>query len=180
MFSLICAWMNGWINNREASDLRCHLAHYDVTVMHVTVNRCFIVPKDCLQSSWHYTMPSRYLAVGWPTIASQLLMRPLSAMKTIILPSKWTLSLHGAIFLENIRRKTGMNVRYVFDIFRVFSLRLFILLSIVSIVLLIRLTLWCLSKMRVILQTAFPNTFVSKHIKICRFEWYHSLFLRVL
>ena len=33
MFSLICAWLNGWVNNREAGDLRCHLCHYDVTVM---------------------------------------------------------------------------------------------------------------------------------------------------
>ena len=33
MFSLICAWTNGWVNNRDASDLRRHRAHYDVTVM---------------------------------------------------------------------------------------------------------------------------------------------------
>ena len=33
MFSLICAWINGWVNNREAGDLRRHHAHYDVTVM---------------------------------------------------------------------------------------------------------------------------------------------------
>ena len=33
MFSLICAWINGWLNNREAGDLRRHRAHYDVTVM---------------------------------------------------------------------------------------------------------------------------------------------------
>ena len=33
MFSLICAWINGWINNREAGDLRCHRDHYDVIVM---------------------------------------------------------------------------------------------------------------------------------------------------
>ena len=33
MFSLICAWINGWVNNHEAGDLRCHRAHYDVTVM---------------------------------------------------------------------------------------------------------------------------------------------------
>ena len=25
--------INGWLNNREASDLRCHRAHYDITVM---------------------------------------------------------------------------------------------------------------------------------------------------
>ena len=33
MFSLICAWINGSEINREASDLRRHRAHYDVTVV---------------------------------------------------------------------------------------------------------------------------------------------------
>ena len=33
MFSVICAWRNGWVNNREAGDLRRHNAHYDVIVM---------------------------------------------------------------------------------------------------------------------------------------------------
>ena len=33
MFSLICAWINSWVNNREAGDLRRYRAHYDVTVM---------------------------------------------------------------------------------------------------------------------------------------------------
>ena len=28
------AWTNVWANNREAGDLRCHRAHYDLTVMH--------------------------------------------------------------------------------------------------------------------------------------------------
>ena len=32
-FSLICAWTNGWANNRDAGDLRHHRAHYDVSVM---------------------------------------------------------------------------------------------------------------------------------------------------
>ena len=30
IFSLICAWINGWVNSREAGDMRCHRAHYDV------------------------------------------------------------------------------------------------------------------------------------------------------
>ena len=30
MFSLICVWINGWVNNHEAGDLRRHCAHYDV------------------------------------------------------------------------------------------------------------------------------------------------------
>ena len=33
MFSLICVWINDWVNNREAGDLRRHHAHYDVTIM---------------------------------------------------------------------------------------------------------------------------------------------------
>ena len=33
MFSLICAWINYWVNNREAADLRRRRGHYDVNVM---------------------------------------------------------------------------------------------------------------------------------------------------
>ena len=32
-FSLICPWTNGWVNNRDAGDLRRHRAHYGVIVM---------------------------------------------------------------------------------------------------------------------------------------------------
>ena len=33
MFSLICPWRDGWANNRDAGNLRCHRAHYSVTLM---------------------------------------------------------------------------------------------------------------------------------------------------
>ena len=33
MFSLICAWINGWGNNHKAGDLRRHRARYDVIVI---------------------------------------------------------------------------------------------------------------------------------------------------
>ena len=33
MFSLICAWINVWVNNREAGDLRRRRAHYEVIIM---------------------------------------------------------------------------------------------------------------------------------------------------
>ena len=46
VFSLICAWMDGWVNNREASDLRHHRAHYDVTVMRKWLFRCVGHPWD--------------------------------------------------------------------------------------------------------------------------------------
>ena len=33
MFSLICVWINGWVNNRDVGDLRRYRAHYDIIVM---------------------------------------------------------------------------------------------------------------------------------------------------
>ena len=33
VFSLISAWLSGWINNPEAGDLRRHHGHCDVTIM---------------------------------------------------------------------------------------------------------------------------------------------------
>ena len=37
MLSLICAWTNGWVNNRDAGDLTRHRAHHDVTVMNYDI-----------------------------------------------------------------------------------------------------------------------------------------------
>ena len=34
MISLICAWINDWVKNLWAGDLRRHRAHYNVTVMY--------------------------------------------------------------------------------------------------------------------------------------------------
>ena len=33
IFSMIYTWINGWVKNREAIDLRRHLAHYDFIVL---------------------------------------------------------------------------------------------------------------------------------------------------
>ena len=41
MFSLICVWINGWVNNHEAGDLRRYRGHYDVSVM------CHFSAGDC-------------------------------------------------------------------------------------------------------------------------------------
>ena len=35
MFSLICVWINDWVNSREAGDMRRHYAHYDSSVMYI-------------------------------------------------------------------------------------------------------------------------------------------------
>ena len=36
MFSLICAWINDWVNNGEAGNVRRHRANYEVTAMWAT------------------------------------------------------------------------------------------------------------------------------------------------
>ena len=43
MFSLIYAWIKGWVNNREAGDLRRHRAHYVVIVMRPILWTRFII-----------------------------------------------------------------------------------------------------------------------------------------
>ena len=55
MFSLICAWINGWVNNGEADDLRRYRAHYDVTVMeHGQHNRSqyIVCGKSVCKGTW--------------------------------------------------------------------------------------------------------------------------------
>ena len=54
MFSLICVWITGWVNKREAGDLRRYRAHYDVTVMlqdYVTGSRAIVLFFQC---QWSY------------------------------------------------------------------------------------------------------------------------------
>ena len=46
MFYLICAWINDWVNNRAAGDLRRHRAHHDVIVMETAWSKCREVLRD--------------------------------------------------------------------------------------------------------------------------------------
>ena len=45
-FDVIFAWINGWVNNGEAGDLRRHRVHYDVNVMMHTVHRRLVFMAD--------------------------------------------------------------------------------------------------------------------------------------
>ena len=35
MVSMSCVWTNGWANNPDIGDLKCHHAHYEVTVINL-------------------------------------------------------------------------------------------------------------------------------------------------
>ena len=56
MFTLICARINGWLNNREAGDLRRHRGHYYVNVMWCSGDeRSRGIGKndiDCVELGW--------------------------------------------------------------------------------------------------------------------------------
>ena len=65
MFSLICVWINGWVNNREAGDLRRYRVHYDVTVMIFQLQFWKVKSSPCFSPSawlsyvsaiWHHTI----------------------------------------------------------------------------------------------------------------------------
>ena len=45
MFSLICTWINHWVNNGEAGDFRRYRTHYDIIVMNYR--------ETCLSNSPH-------------------------------------------------------------------------------------------------------------------------------
>ena len=56
MFSLICAWINDLVNNREAGDLRRHRAHCDVIVMES--RRSGVTPSRWKQNQRRWIKPS--------------------------------------------------------------------------------------------------------------------------
>ena len=61
MFTLICAWINGWVNNREAGDLRRYRPNYDIIVMNYTFwNYCYI---SLGWMSWGFLCHSLYVLV---------------------------------------------------------------------------------------------------------------------
>ena len=62
MFTLICAWINGWVNNRGAGDLRRHRAHYNVTVMHWSFVDGIQQPNDLYVHSLYSPTSLSFLA----------------------------------------------------------------------------------------------------------------------
>ena len=60
MFTLISARINGWVNNREAGDLRRYRTHYDVIVMHFVAIQCNMSQLNQLQSATIYHLKCSY------------------------------------------------------------------------------------------------------------------------
>ena len=59
MFSLISAWIKGWVNNREAGDFRHHHAHYEVIVMLLEIISLTGLPFSNMASNWLMALDNR-------------------------------------------------------------------------------------------------------------------------
>ena len=74
MFSLICVWINGWVNNREAGDFRRYRANYDVTVMNCLPHKGHLNIWEQNTTMWMIkTSTNKYTIIisGW-TVDRQL------------------------------------------------------------------------------------------------------------
>ena len=77
MFSFICTWMNGWVNNREAGDLRRHRAHHDVIVLLYSFcsrpineqNKLFEMYTTRIERWIMCIWNKKYLNITWDTLA---------------------------------------------------------------------------------------------------------------
>ena len=81
MFSLIYAWINDWVNNREAGDLRRQHGHYDVIVMEgPNTSRSIVSQHDIFERCWRLR--------SW-TSAAQLDKCPVVSSDACTSRSKW-------------------------------------------------------------------------------------------
>ena len=80
MFSLIYAWINDWVNNREAGDLIRQHGHYDVIVMRIPLQ--------------HPVQPTQFIHVHHVLNGSQTSYKFSSGLwvNTSIFRSKWGIS----------------------------------------------------------------------------------------
>ena len=78
MFSLICVWINDWVNNREAGDLRRYRAHYDIIVTKYIMSAKW--QNVCRPIWWNYLLIQACLQVDG--ILSHL---SLSTIRSIIM-----------------------------------------------------------------------------------------------
>ena len=68
IFCLIYAWINGWVNNREAGDLRRHRAHYDVIVMRCSGYQWIMCLWCHLKHSHDDVITWKYFPRYWPFV----------------------------------------------------------------------------------------------------------------
>ena len=106
MFSLICAWINGSVNNCKAGDLGCHRAHYDFIVMDKEIPDLCNLPtlfnSNGLRNLWakHYCQASSTLDMNLEVSIIKLLWGSESNNLQKFCPLQWSFNLQTACSLE--------------------------------------------------------------------------------
>ena len=77
-FSLICAWINNWVNNREAGDLRRHCGHYDVNVINLNNSE-----KSHLEKAYESCVHGKYESNGTQRKHTSLVGKDLLSAETM-------------------------------------------------------------------------------------------------
>ena len=98
MFSFLCAWINGWVNNGAAGDLRHHRTHCDVTVMCTLKLAKYIAVLifSVLFKDWRIMLPYIiwHKAITWTCVDLSLLTSSdiyLVAMAEVV-PQPWVIN----------------------------------------------------------------------------------------
>ena len=98
MFSLICAWINRWVNNGEAGDFRCYRTHYDVIVMALRFKKETSVLDSCNSNGtsaihwgpWPHYTHNLHLFEFYFVVVSPSLAALLSVTTAFPFSSRWS------------------------------------------------------------------------------------------
>ena len=114
MFSLICAWIKNWVNNREAGDLRCHRAYYDVIL------------KSWHHGSWIFIQDILYIKKALPRRKSH------GGQCCLFIALAATLPCH--IFaIAPVNRNTGiLDPFYIMSLFLIIYIAFILFLELIS------------------------------------------------
>ena len=81
----ICVWINGWVNNREAGDLRRHRGHCDVSVM-----TCYFLQKNPSHIFTIYIIPPQRRETGsWNSASCKTRAYLFYIVNTMAASGKW-------------------------------------------------------------------------------------------
>ena len=91
LVSLISAWTNGWVNNRDAGDLRRHRSQYDVTVMALDARTsvCFCYITLYLKKGRHKTVSVPTITNFGPLVAKMVANGDFRPLIGKLITSNW-------------------------------------------------------------------------------------------
>ena len=107
-FLLIYAWADGWVNNREAGDLRRHHVHYDVTVMY----KMCCLHFECRWNDWLVSLkPNPHLyRIRCRSISFQLQWVVARYVTAAIVPAVFAFGIGLHILPYNADRRSSSHV----------------------------------------------------------------------